>query len=636
MFRALGIISLSVAVLGLLLAGTGLRQTGIGQTERADRLEVELAEMRETRDALLSRLAVASAQRAAAQRDRALLEDRALQLARDRAALAQRAAQLSIDRVELVEHIAARSAQNETLARQRDEAVLEAERLAARLEAVSAERLRTAADTAALADALGLLTGDEAALRGALAEAAANGERLHANDAFQQWRRAALLDGPSPDARDVALAELQADLEARTEGMDTLTAENRTLQDRLEAATAQATAQAGGLEDRLGALEAENAALLGEVGRLTAAGDALLAGVNQRDAHQDRLRLDLADLAGERDALESRAADLAGKLDALTGERDGLESQLMGLTIERDGLRDEVDAAEAALDRLEGALAAVTAERDGLAVELKWAVTTLTQAADRGGGPAGAGDMAGIGGSALEMETFEDQIALLSTRIEQERRLNQEATADNGQLKARIATLEQEIAELKRGPLVASAAAYDLFPSAVDTADEPGAPRQEGDGDTDRLRTRLFRDLLSAARSDEADGGEIIGSRLVLNNTGLFDQGSARLSSSGQALLGGIAPVLIDASETAAADWVLRIEGHTDATPIVSSGFASNLDLSVARAKSVADYLAGRGVPPRRLAVAGFGAIRPLADGTDDASLARNRRVEFALIERGE
>ena len=77
--------------------------------------------------------------------------------------------------------------------------------------------------------------------------------------------------------------------------------------------------------------------------------------------------------------------------------------------------------------------------------------------------------------------------------------------------------------------------------------------------------------------------------------------------------------------------WTLHVDGHTDDTPIHVSGFASNTALSVARAQAVADYLASRGLPAARLAVGGFGATRPLVQGSSPADRARNRRIELRL-----
>lgn len=71
----------------------------------------------------------------------------------------------------------------------------------------------------------------------------------------------------------------------------------------------------------------------------------------------------------------------------------------------------------------------------------------------------------------------------------------------------------------------------------------------------------------------------------------------------------------------------VRIVGHTDST----GNDAINNPLSVDRAQSVRDYLAGRGVSPARVETTGRGSKEPVADNGSDAGRAQNRRVEIFL-----
>ena len=73
----------------------------------------------------------------------------------------------------------------------------------------------------------------------------------------------------------------------------------------------------------------------------------------------------------------------------------------------------------------------------------------------------------------------------------------------------------------------------------------------------------------------------------------------------------------------------VRIVGHTDST----GNDAINNPLSVDRAQSVRDYLAGRGVSPARVETTGRGSHEPVADNGSDAGRAQNRRVEILLRE---
>ncbi len=63
-------------------------------------------------------------------------------------------------------------------------------------------------------------------------------------------------------------------------------------------------------------------------------------------------------------------------------------------------------------------------------------------------------------------------------------------------------------------------------------------------------------------------------------------------------------------------DWVVRVDGHTDDTPLSGLGrYADNWELSQARALSVVRYMTEQlGFPPDRLAATGFGQYQPVAD----------------------
>jgi outer membrane protein OmpA-like peptidoglycan-associated protein len=69
----------------------------------------------------------------------------------------------------------------------------------------------------------------------------------------------------------------------------------------------------------------------------------------------------------------------------------------------------------------------------------------------------------------------------------------------------------------------------------------------------------------------------------------------------------------------------LSIEGHTDATGSADH----NRELSKARAESVVAALVAQGIDASRLSAQGFGSDKPLVPETDEASRAKNRRVEL-------
>ncbi|HET9552316.1 MAG TPA: OmpA family protein [Anaeromyxobacteraceae bacterium] len=73
----------------------------------------------------------------------------------------------------------------------------------------------------------------------------------------------------------------------------------------------------------------------------------------------------------------------------------------------------------------------------------------------------------------------------------------------------------------------------------------------------------------------------------------------------------------------------IRVEGHTDNV----GAAAYNKDLSARRAASVVRYLVGKGIAEGRLVPAGYGFERPIATNETALGRAKNRRVEFTILE---
>ncbi len=128
---------------------------------------------------------------------------------------------------------------------------------------------------------------------------------------------------------------------------------------------------------------------------------------------------------------------------------------------------------------------------------------------------------------------------------------------------------------------------------------------------------------------------KISGDRFVFQSEVLFAVNSADLSEQARVDLSVLAEALkeIMGEIPSDIDWVLRIDGHSDKRPISTPQFPSNLELSSARAVSVAKFLIAMGVPAERLAATGFGDTRPIDSGESDEAYARNRRIEFKLTE---
>jgi chemotaxis protein MotB len=105
-----------------------------------------------------------------------------------------------------------------------------------------------------------------------------------------------------------------------------------------------------------------------------------------------------------------------------------------------------------------------------------------------------------------------------------------------------------------------------------------------------------------------------------------FESGSAGIKASSQPAFARLAAVL----RQTASD--IRIEGHTDNVPIHNSRFASNWDLSTARATTTVRLLIQNyDFRPERLAASGYAEYRRIATNNSAEGRATNRRVDVVI-----
>ena len=106
----------------------------------------------------------------------------------------------------------------------------------------------------------------------------------------------------------------------------------------------------------------------------------------------------------------------------------------------------------------------------------------------------------------------------------------------------------------------------------------------------------------------------------------LFASGAAAPSALASSTVRKLAVVLRDTPNA------VRVEGYTDDRPIRTGQFASNWELSAARAAGVVHVMIDEGVGAGRLAVVGYGEHQPVADNTTDAGRNANRRVLLVIL----
>lgn len=109
----------------------------------------------------------------------------------------------------------------------------------------------------------------------------------------------------------------------------------------------------------------------------------------------------------------------------------------------------------------------------------------------------------------------------------------------------------------------------------------------------------------------------------------LFPSGSADLTEEGKDALKQVAKILRKVSNKR-----FIVAGHTDTVPISNDDFASNWELSVARAVNVTKSLISTGLNPKRLVAAGHAQYDPVSANSTSVGRQKNRRIEIILEPR--
>jgi chemotaxis protein MotB len=373
----------------------------------------------------------------------------------------------------------------------------------------------------------------------------------------------------------------------------------------------------------------------------------LSVALSGRDQALDRLGRQVAELADMLSLEKGRTADLTASVAQLTQDLQAARAARDAAASDAAGLKDALARAQGARDALaadetdlKARLSDQSVELDSAQKRLAAVQARLADSADR----ASAENLARLTDQVRALLALRDQLAAqvaaandvnhdLQTKLSDSTHL-----ADSAQ--AQVALLSKQLDAL-RAQLAQVAAALDLARADSHAKDvriaDLGAKLNEAlvskVAELQRYRSEFFgrlRDVLAGR-----PGIAVVGDRFVFQSEVLFPAGSADLSPAGADQIRKLAVTLKDLAAKIPPDlpWVLRVDGHAD-RQAVRGKFASNWELSAARAINVVRLLVADGVPANRLAAAGFGEFQPLDPAATQAAYARNRRIELRLTDR--
>lgn len=207
------------------------------------------------------------------------------------------------------------------------------------------------------------------------------------------------------------------------------------------------------------------------------------------------------------------------------------------------------------------------------------------------------------------------------------------STVDNAKMGAMLDSLKEsfgpgqfyleraQAAELARAKALAKAlASSDPKPGGND---KPGAEMRLEDVQA-RLQARLAASIDRQRVAIEMDHRGLV---ISIREAGSFSVGRADLSGDAAELLRDIGQTLSEIGN------YIRVEGHTDDVPIHTARFASNWELSTARATNVIAFLLNQtAMSAAQLSAAGYAEYHPREPNVSSESRARNRRVDIVIL----
>ena len=353
----------------------------------------------------------------------------------------------------------------------------------------------------------------------------------------------------------------------------------------------------------------------------------------ERRASED-LRLGNVELSSQLKSAVAERDELTGKLrDAgaiVSADKEKIELQLREL----DSLRRDLEALKSVRADLEAKIAALAQQQ-----AQEGAAALRDRSKELEARLASEKEKTAL--AQKEIDARDIRVRDLGSRADRaeqalntEKEISRNALARVDQLNAQIAALREELSKIATALDVSEAKVKEQQGQIVELGKRLNLALVNKVEELARYRSEFFgrlREILG----DRPDI-RIVGDRFVFQSEVLFAPGRAELGDDAKKELAPVTAALKDISAKIPPEinWILRIDGHTDRRPINNSQFASNWELSTARAISVVRFAIEEGVPAARLAAAGFADKQPLDPRSAEDAYRRNRRIELKLTER--
>jgi chemotaxis protein MotB len=231
----------------------------------------------------------------------------------------------------------------------------------------------------------------------------------------------------------------------------------------------------------------------------------------------------------------------------------------------------------------------------------------------------------------IRIQALSAVLASQKESIEKEQQLSASARAEVALLTDQISRLRDQLEVIKTALAEAEAASEKKDARIEDLGKQLNIALARKVHELTQYRSEFFGRLKQILGDNPAI--QIRGDRFVFQAELFFASGSADLGEQGKTHLAALAETLLTVAQKIPEDidWILQIDGHSDKVPINNEFFASNWELSTARAVSVVRFLSRQGIPENRMAAAGFSKYHPIDPADTPEAYRKNRRIEIKL-----
>jgi chemotaxis protein MotB len=415
------------------------------------------------------------------------------------------------------------------------------------------------------------------------------------------------------------------------------------------------------LAQQLAALRTDNGKLLADRDALAAQRDKLTAQLadsalqlQSAQARAAQMQGQIADAAKRNDSVGQAAALTAAQLADTTRQLAAAQAQAAQLQSQNTQLQAQsADAARQAAAQLADTQAQLAAAKTQLAdMQAQAAALDKTVQVDRATIAAKLSDLASMAEQTRALTALRDDLerqardaaanamteqqknAAVAAQLADEKKLGDSARAQIALLNAQMDQLRSQLASVSAALDISEKADKEKDVQIANLGSRLNAALAQKVEELQRYRSDFFGKLRQVLAG--RPGIQVVGDRFIFQSEVLFPVGSADLSEAGAEQITALAGTLLTIAKEIPPDvnWLLRVDGHADKQPVTSSRFASNWELSAARAITVVKLLVAEGVPPDRLAAAAFGDNQPIDNADTPEAYARNRRIELRLTDR--